>query len=86
MQITFTKQAQKDYEKLKSHKTLFKNALLLIDIISINPFQNPPPYKKLMGELQTSYSRRINQKHRLVYRVESDGIIVTSLWTHYENI
>ena len=86
MQIVFTKQAQKDYDKLKSHKVLHKNVLMLLEIISNNPFQNPPPYKKLTGELQTAYSRRINQKHRLVYRVEGNEVFVISMWTHYENI
>jgi len=86
MQIVFTKQAKKDYEHLKNKKILFKKALLLLDIISIDPFKNPPPYKKLSGELQTAYSRRINQQHRLVYRIEDDKIFIMSLWTHYENV
>ena len=65
-----------------------KGAKKLIDIIRINPFQPPPPYEKLVGDLQGAYSRRINIQHRLVYQVLEDTKIVKilSLWTHYENV
>jgi len=84
MKILFTKQAQKDYEKLKNNRALFKKAILLLEIISKNPYQNPPNYEKLCGELQGAYSRRINKQHRLVYRIVEDEIWVISMWTHYE--
>ena len=85
--ILYTKRAVKDVPKLKS-SGLNTKAKKLIDIIRINPFQNPPPYEKLVGDLQGAYSRRINIQHRLVYQVLEDTKIVKilSLWTHYENI
>ena len=82
--ILFSKQAQKDYEKLKNNKALFKKALMLLNIISENPYQNPPTYEKLLGELQGAYSRRINNQHRLVYRIVENEIWIISMWTHYE--
>ena len=85
--VLYTKRAVKDVPKLKS-SGLDTKAKKLIDIIRINPFQNPPPYEKLVGDLQGAYSRRINIQHRLVYQVLEDTKIVKilSLWTHYENI
>lgn len=85
--VLYTKRAVKDVPKLKS-SGLNTKAKKLIDIIRINPFQNPPPYEKLVGDLQGAYSRRINIQHRLVYQVLEDTKIVKilSLWTHYENI
>lgn len=83
--IVYTKTAIKDIPNLKSAH-LDKNTKALIDIIRNNPFKVPPPYEKLVGDLQGLYSRRINIKHRLVYEVlEEDKIIkIISLWTHYE--
>lgn len=83
--IMYTKTAVKDIPKLKSMH-LDKNAKALIDILRDNPFQTPPPYEKLVGDLQGMYSRRINIKHRLVYEVlEEEKIVkILSLWTHYE--
>ena len=83
--VKYTKQAVKDIEKLKNAKLDIK-AKKLIDIIKINPFQNPPPYEKLTGDLSGAYSRRINIKHRLVYEVlEEEKIIkIIRMWTHYE--
>ena len=66
--IVYIKQAVKDISKLKN-EGLAKKAKSLIDILRENPFQNPPPYEKLVGDLQGAYSRRINIKHRLVYQV-----------------
>lgn len=85
--ILYTKQAVKDIPKLKS-ANLDKKALNLIEVLKRNPFQNPPPYEKLIGNLQDLYSRRINVKHRLVYQVDSEKLEVkiVSLWTHYERI
>ncbi len=84
--ILYRKQAIKDIPKLKQ-KGLDKKAKALIDIIRDNPFQNPPPYEKLLGELNGAISRRINIQHRLVYQVyeKEKTIKIISLWSHYEN-
>lgn len=84
--VVFTKQAQKDIEKVKQIKALEKNCKALIDLISTEPFKNPPPYEKLIGNLQGAYSRRINIQHRLVYMVyeQEKTVKIISLWTHYE--
>ena len=83
--IKYTKQAGKD-AKLLSASGLKNNAQKLLDIIKENPFKNPPPYEKLQGDLSGFLSRRINIKHRLIYKVyESDKIIkVIRMWTHYQ--
>lgn len=85
--IVYTKAAVKDIENLKAAH-LEKNAKALIEVIRNNPFQNPPPYEKLTGNLLGTYSRRINRKHRLVYEVIEDKkkVKIISLWTHYEKI
>ena len=84
-QVVFTKQAQKDARNLLS-AGLKEKAQSLLDVLSINPYQTPPPYEKLVGDLSGAYSRRISIQHRLVYQViESDKIIkVLRMWTHYE--
>lgn len=84
-ELVFTKQAQKDANKLSS-AGLKSKAQKLLDILKENPYQNPPPYEKLVGDLQGAYSRRINIQHRLVYQVYNDEKIVKviRLWTHYE--
>jgi Txe/YoeB family toxin of toxin-antitoxin system len=83
--LVYTKAAQKDAKKIASagHQ---KKAIVLLEIISNNPYQNPPPYEKLIGDLDGAYSRRINIQHRLVYQVlEKEKIVkVLKLWTHYE--
>lgn len=83
--LVYTKQAQKDAKKLAA-SGLKKKAKGLLDIVGINPYQNPPPYEKLVGDLAGSYSRRINIQHRLVYQVIEDEHVVKvlRLWTHYE--
>ncbi|MBI4323723.1 MAG: Txe/YoeB family addiction module toxin [Chloroflexi bacterium] len=83
--IVFTKQAQKDARKIAS-SNLKPQAQRLLDIIARNPFQNPPPYEKLIGDLAGAYSRRINIRHRLVYQVyDAERTIKTiRMWTHYE--
>jgi len=83
-QLVYTKQAQKDAKKLSS-AGLKPKAEKLLQIISENPFQNPPPYEKLIGDLSGAYSRRINIHNRLVYQVFVDQRIikVLRLWTHY---
>ena len=83
--IKYRKKCLKDMERLKS-AGLSNKAKQLIDIIKNNPYQNPPPYEKLIGDLKGAYSRRINVQHRLVYQIlEQENIIkILSLWTHYE--
>ena len=84
-QLLYTKAAQKDAKNLNA-AGLKDKALLLLAIIAENPFQNPPPYEKLIGDLAGAYSRRINIQHRMVYQVlASEKIVkVLRLWTHYE--
>jgi Txe/YoeB family toxin of toxin-antitoxin system len=84
-QLYYTKQAQKDARKLAS-SGLKNKAQELLTIISADPYQNPPPYEKLVGDLAGAYSRRINIQHRLVYQVleKEKSIKVLRLWSHYE--
>lgn len=83
--LLFTKQAQKDAKKL-SHSGLKPQAQRLLEIIQEDPFQTPPPYEKLLGDLAGAYSRRINIQHRLVYQVleEDRTVKILRMWTHYE--
>lgn len=84
-QLVFTKQAQKDAKKV-AHSGLKPQAERLLEIIKENPFKNPPPYEKLVGDLSGAYSRRITIQHRLVYQVIEDikTVKVIRMWTHYE--
>jgi len=84
-ELRYTNQAKKDAKKLAS-SGLKKKAKELLDIVSENPYQTPPPYEKLVGDLSGAYSRRINIQHRLVYQILEDEKIVKvlRLWTHYE--
>ncbi len=84
-QLVFTKQAQKDAKKI-AHSGLKPQAERPLEIIKENPFKNPPPYEKLVGDLLGAYSRRINIQHRLIYQVIEDikTIKVIRMWTHYE--
>lgn len=83
--LVFTKQAQKDAKKLSASGLKLK-AEKLIEILEDNPFQTPPPYEKLVGDLTGAYSRRINEQHRLVYQVykEEKVVKILRMWTHYE--
>ena len=83
--LVFTKQAQKDAKKLRAFG-LKPQAERLLAILAKDPFQNPPPYEKLVGDLSGAYSRRVNIQHRLVYQVLADvkTVKVIRLWTHYE--
>lgn len=83
--VIYSKQAKKDAKKLTA-SNLNKKAQKLIEIISDNPYQTPPSYEKLIGELAGAYSRRINIQHRLVYEVfeEERTIRIARMWTHYE--
>ena len=84
-QLLYTKAAQKDAQNLAA-AGLKSKAMSLLDLVSENPFQNPPPYEKLVGDLTGAYSRRINIQHRLVYQVlEPERVVkVLRLWTHYD--
>jgi toxin YoeB len=83
--LVFTKQAQKDAKKL-GKSGLKSKAEQLLKILGQDPFQSPPSYERLLGDLQGTYSRRINIQHRLVYQVLPDQKVVKilRLWTHYE--
>ena len=85
--VKFHKKAEKEITKLKENKLDVK-AKRLIEIIKENPYQNPPPYEKLVGDLKDLYSRRINIQHRIIYQVnEADKVVkIVSLWSHYENV
>ena len=83
-ELVYTKQAQKDAKKLTA-SGLKNKAKDLLEIIKENPYQTPPPYEKLVGDLSGAYSRRINIQHRLVYQIyEKEHVIkIIRLWTHY---
>jgi Txe/YoeB family toxin of toxin-antitoxin system len=83
--LVFTGQAKKDARKLAA-SGLKPKAEALLELLREDPFQNPPPFEKLVGDLSGAYSRRINIQHRLVYQVYSkEGVVkVIRLWTHYE--
>ena len=83
--VKFSKQAVKDSKKIE--QSGLKDAVTkLLEVLKNNPFQNPPPYEKLIGDLSGKYSRRINIQHRLVYEVfeELNTVRVLRMWTHYE--
>ena len=84
-QVVFTKTALKQLPNLKAAKLAGK-AKALTEILRQDPYRNPPPYEKLVGDLKGVYSRRINAQHRLVYQVleEEQTVKVLSIWTHYE--
>lgn len=83
--IVFTPQAAKDAKKL-SRSGLKPKAEVLLEILGSNPFQTPPPFQKLVGDLTGAFSRRINIQHRLVYQVlhRERVVKVLRMWTHYE--
>ncbi len=84
-QVVFAKHALKDAKKLKA-AGLKEKAQELLQVLATDPFQNPPAYEKLVGDLEGTYSRRINIQHRLVYEVfKKERIVrVLRMWTHYE--
>lgn len=85
MEVVFTKQALKDFERIKEHKLLYQKVISLLDLIERNPFEKPPSYEKLIG-IANTYSRRINLQHRLVYQIyEQEQVVkIIRMWTHYE--
>lgn len=82
--LVFTKQAQKDARKI-ARAGLKPQAISQLEILEQNPYQNPPPYEKLIGDLSGAYSRRINIHHRLVYQILDDikTVKILRMWTHY---
>lgn len=94
--IVFTKQALKDLENLKK-SGISNKAKMLVDVIKENPYQNPPSFEKLVGNLDGILSRRINIQHRLVYQVYAEPVVVDGveyegtvkiirMWTHYDGL
>ncbi len=83
--LVFTKQAQKDAKKI-ARSGLKPQAVRLLDILKVDPYRNPPPHEKLVGDLFGAYSRRINIQHRLVYQIIDDikTVKIIRMWTHYE--
>lgn len=83
--IVYTKQAQKDAKRLVS-SGLKQKAEKLLELLKKNPFENPPEYEKLVGDLTGAYSRRINIQHRLIYQIyQKEKVVkVIRMWTHYE--
>ena len=84
-EIVYAKQAVKDAKKLVA-SGLKPRAQELLAILAVNPFQNPPPFEKLVGDLAGAYSRRINIQHRMVYEVftKDQTVRILRMWTHYE--
>ena len=85
MEIVYSNQSYKDYEKLKQYPSLLNKTISLIELLERNPFETPPSYEKLIG-FANVYSRRINIQHRLVYEVrkEENVVVIIRMWTHYE--
>ena len=83
--VVYSRHAQKDAKKI-AQSNLKKSVLELISVLEQDPWQNPPPYEKLVGDLEGAFSRRINIQHRLVYQVldEERVVKVLRMWTHYE--
>ena len=82
MEITFSKQALKDLQKVEQNKSLRRTVRELLLVLERNPYELP--YEKLSGSLKGYYSRRINIQHRLVYQIRDNEIKIISLWSHYE--
>ena len=84
-QLVYTRQAQKDAKKIAA-ADLKPKVETLLQILAVNPYQTPPPYEKLIGDLSGALSRRINIQHRLVYQVlkKEKTVKVFRMWTHYE--
>ena len=84
-EVRYCKQAKKDIVLLQA-ANLSKNTKSIIEIISKNPYESPPPFEKLKGELNGAFSRRINRQHRIIYKVDKEhkAVIIIRMWTHYE--
>ena len=83
--LVYTRQAQKDAKKLAASGLRYR-AERLLEILQKNPYQDPPPFEKLVGDLEGTFSRRINIQHRLVYEIldEIKTVKIIRMWTHYE--
>lgn len=83
--LVFTKQAQKDAKRLSS-SGLRPKAEELLELLRLNPYQTPPSFEKLVGDLAGAYSRRVNIQHRIVYQIleEEHTVKILRMWTHYE--
>ena len=83
--LVYSKYAIKDAKKI-SAAGLKEKAQILLDLLAVDPLQNPPPYEKLVGDLKGAYSRRINIQHRLVYEIfrKEKAVRILRMWTHYE--
>lgn len=81
-EVLFSKQAEKD-KKLLKQVGLEKKARQLLDKLCKDPFQNPHPFEKILGDLNGKYSRRINITHRIVYKAVKKRVIILRMWTHY---
>jgi Txe/YoeB family toxin of toxin-antitoxin system len=83
--LYFTKQAQKDALKIKK-SGLKSQVEKLLSILEKNPLKSPPPFEKLLGDLEGAYSRRINIQHRLIYQIyeKEKAVKIIRMWTHYE--
>jgi toxin YoeB len=84
-ELWFTRQSEKDFERLSS-AGLEQKARSILNILKKNPFQNPPPFEKLIGDLAGAYSRRLNIQHRIIYQIlkEEKAVKIIRMWTHYE--
>ena len=85
MEVVFSKQSYKDYEKLKQFPSLVEKVKALVELLKDNPYTTPPTYEKLIG-FNNIYSRRINNQHRLVYEIrkEEGVVVIIRMWTHCE--
>ena len=85
MEVVFSKQSYKDYEKLKQFPSLVEIVKALVELLKDNPYTTPPTYEKLIG-FDNIYSRRINNQHRLVYEIrkEEGVVVIIRMWAHYE--
>lgn len=85
MEVVFSKQSFKDYEKLKQYPQLVEIVKALVELLKRNPFETPPAYEKLIG-FENVYSRRINVQHRLIYEIRKNEntVVIIRMWTHYE--
>ena len=85
MEIVWSKQSYKDYDKLKQYPNLVEKVKALVELLKRNPYETSPSYEKLLG-FNNTYSRRINVQHRLIYEVrkEENVVVIIRMWTHYE--
>lgn len=84
--VLMTKQAKKDRELVANIPAMKKNVQSLVELLSLDPYKQPPFYEALVGDLKGVYSRRINRQHRLVYTIDNEKrqVVLLRMWTHYE--